>query len=270
MKQFLTKTFSFALFSSVLVYFFLQLFASRESEKRGYLSSVNENTVIVMGDSKSLVALDKEAFEQNMPGWKVVNLSLWARNPKYSYHTFKDLLVLQDSVVLVYHLTYRHLCNRQDEVPQFKYGMKVELNKFLDKVKYEPQGFAFLQGAFLSHQPKSKASDFLATLDSAYYDDFQFHYVDSIAQLAAFNNNLFFTTEFPHQRSIDSLYNRFNNYHKYREKIDSLFPQHIDLRHVDGMPNEYWHDREHLNKEGRVFFTMLFTDSLKSRLAEEE
>ena len=92
MKKFIYTLTTFFLPIIIIVLIVIFFDKSNEDTKIELLNNLpTEKTIIVMGDSKSLVDLDYAILKNEFSNYSIINLSLWAKNPQYVYSTYKNI-----------------------------------------------------------------------------------------------------------------------------------------------------------------------------------
>ena len=269
MKKFLIKLFLIGL--PIIIPFILIRFIStdEESKIKTYSKLPLKNNIIFFGDSKSLVRLDYSILKTKFPDYNIVNLSIWAKNPKYIYSVYKDIIReknISESYV-VYNLTFRHILNRID-INYKGYDTKSKIKHILKKSLKKEYKFKYFKDKnhFIAIQ-ESKFGDtgnaigWYNKLEADYIDDFQtqLKYVDSLKQLFNKKNNYFTTTELPHRSALDSIYQKLTYYKVYRQTVDSFFPENLYFGYINSLENKkYWHNQDHLRLNGAKAFTEIF------------
>lgn len=91
----------------------------------------------------------------------------------------------------------------------------------------------------------------------------QLSYVDSIRDL--FNStNKFIISEFPHDKSIDSIHRNTQYYEIYQKDIKTKFENKLYFGYMKKLEcPKYWYNRDHLNVSGANVFTSIFADMVK-------
>ena len=237
MKKFLIKIFLIGL-PIIIAFIFVKLISTDEESKiKTYSKLPLKNNIIFFGDSKSLVDLDYSILKTKFPDYNIVNLSIWAKNPKYLYSVYKDIIREKNisESYIVYNLTFRHVLNRTETI-YTGYDSKSRIKKIFRKIlkkeldlKYFKDKNHFIAIQESNFGDTSKAISWYNKLETDYVDDFQtqLKYVDSLKQLFNKNNNYFTTTELPHRSGIDSIYQRLSYYKVYRQTVDSFFPENL-------------------------------------------
>jgi len=277
MKKFINTLISFFFPIIIIVFVLIFLDKSNEDIKIEILNNLSiENTIIIMGDSKSLVDLDYTILKQEFNNYSIINLSLWARNPQYVYSVYKNFFENKhiNNSIIIYNLTFRNILNRSNNIHKektyiidkssIKNSIKTLLNRRHSfEYKNDKNGFIQLKGQKFGSIKDAQV--WYNDLQSNYEPNFQYQlsYVDSIRNL--FNStNKFIISEFPHDKLIDSIYQNTEYYEMYQKDIKDKFENKLYFGYMKELDSsKYWYDRDHLNVNGAKFFTPIFSNILK-------
>ena len=276
MKKFIKKV--FLLILPIIPFIFLFVFSSNDEELKikSYSELPSKNNIIFLGDSKPLFGLDYSILKNKFPEYNIVNLSIWAKNPKYVYSVYKEIFKekkISESIIL-YNLTFRHILNRT-QITYNGISNKTKIKVILKKILGIEYDFNYTKEQ--NHFILIKDSDFgnfkdgfnfYTGLESNYIDDFQtqLNYIDSLKVFFNQKHNHFITTELPHRQPLDSIYKNLNYYKKYRQTVDSKFPENLYFGYIDSLNNKnYWFNQDHLNMQGAEAFTKILISYISNK-----
>lgn len=273
MRFFLVKIFIFCFLPLTFIFILMQFYQSSEEKNiELYNSLQGERNIIIIGDSRSLVDLNYPILKKEFQNYSIINLSLWARNPRYIYSVYKDVFKNKKitNSIIVYNLTFRHVINMHDNV----YNTKEELKGFLKQAFNKDFKFEYFTDSnnFIYMRGQNFGSEvhgikWYKNLELEYDPDFQTQlaYVDSIKNLFETETNHFIVTDMPHDKTLDSIYQNSKYYAIFQENMHVRYPNNLYFGYLKELENSsYWYNRDHLNLEGTRVFTPIFISRLKN------
>ena len=251
--------------------------SSEEKNIELYNSLQGERNIIIIGDSRSLVDLNYPILKKEFQNYSIINLSLWARDPRYIYSVYKDVFKNKKitNSIIVYNLTFRHILNRNDNVYKKDiFNIKGDLEGLIKQVLKKEFDFEYITDSnnFMYIKEQNFGSEvngrkWYKNLELEYDPDFQTQlaYVDSINNLFDTETNYFIVSEMPHDKTLDSIYQSSEYYAIFQENMHVRYPNNLYFGYLKELENSsYWHNRDHLNLEGTRVFTPIFISRLKN------